>query len=164
MLGAIPYQRNEAVLHTDASLLPRRRAAWASWNYHLPDEPAGRTTLTYDMNRLQSLDADRDLLVTLNRTEAIDPAKVIRTIDYAHPVFSPEGVARPGPLGRGLGGQAHPLLRRLLALGLSRGRRLVGACGSRGRSAAAARSPRRRERRARRGPRSRVPRELPEAA
>ena len=55
VLGAIPYQPNEAVLHTDESLLPRRRAARASWNYHLADEPAGRTTLTYDMNRLQSL-------------------------------------------------------------------------------------------------------------
>ena len=73
--------------------MPRRRAAWASWNYHLTDRPTGRTTVTYDMNRLQSLDADRDFLVTLNRTEAIDPATVIRTIDYAHPVFTPEGVA-----------------------------------------------------------------------
>ena len=73
VLGAIPYQRNEAVLHTDASLMPRRRSAWASWNYHLTERPTGRTMVTYDMNRLQSLEADRDLLVTLNRTEAIDP-------------------------------------------------------------------------------------------
>lgn len=93
VLGAIPYQRNEAVLHTDASLMPRRRSAWASWNYHLTERPTGRTTVTYDMNRLQSLEADRDLLVTLNRTEAIDPGRVIRVIDYAHPVFTPEGVA-----------------------------------------------------------------------
>ena len=96
VLGAIPYQRNEAVLHSDASLMPRRRAAWASWNYHLTEEPAGRTTVTYDMNRLQSLGADRDFFVTLNRTEAIDPAAVIRTIGYAHPVFTPEGVAAQG--------------------------------------------------------------------
>jgi predicted NAD/FAD-binding protein len=92
VLGAIPYQRNEAALHTDASLMPRRRSAWASWNYHLTERPTGRTTVTYDMNRLQSLEADRDLLVTLNRTEAIDPGRVIRVIDYAHPVFTPEGV------------------------------------------------------------------------
>ena len=92
VLGAIPYQRNEAVLHTDAGLMPRRRSAWASWNYHLTERPTGRTTVTYDMNRLQSLEADRDLLVTLNRTEAIDPGRVIRVIDYAHPVFTPEGV------------------------------------------------------------------------
>ena len=93
VLGAIPYQRNEAVLHTDASLMPQRRSAWASWNYHLIDRPTGRTTVTYHMNRLQSLVADRDYLVTLNLTEAIDPATVIRKIDYAHPVFTPEGVA-----------------------------------------------------------------------
>ena len=92
VLGAIPYQRNEAVLHTDTRLMPRRRAAWASWNYHLTDEAPGRTTVTYHMNRLQSLEADREFLVTLNRTEAIDPDKVIREIDYAHPVFTPEGV------------------------------------------------------------------------
>ncbi|MEA2382203.1 MAG: uncharacterized protein QOH72_2174 [Solirubrobacteraceae bacterium] len=93
VLGAIPYQRNEAVLHTDRRLLPRRRRAWASWNYHLLDAPAGRPTVTYDMNRLQSLRADEQLCVTLNRTEAIDPARVIRTIDYAHPVYTSEGAA-----------------------------------------------------------------------
>jgi predicted NAD/FAD-binding protein len=92
VLGSIPYQRNEAVLHTDTRIMPRRRAAWASWNYHLSDEQAGRTTVTYHMNRLQSLAADREFLVTLNRTEAIDPNEVIRVIDYAHPVFTPEGV------------------------------------------------------------------------
>jgi predicted NAD/FAD-binding protein len=93
VLGAIPYQRNEVVLHTDTSLMPQRRSAWASWNYHLTDRPTGRTTVTYHMNRLQSLVADRDYLVTLNLTEEIDPATVIRKIDYAHPVFTPEGVA-----------------------------------------------------------------------
>ena len=92
VLGAIPYQRNEAVLHTDTRLMPRRRAAWASWNYHLTGEATGRTAVTYHMNRLQSLDADREFLVTLNRTEAIDPDRVIRVINYAHPVYTPEGV------------------------------------------------------------------------
>ena len=91
ILGAIPYQPNEAVLHTDRALLPRRRRAWASWNYHLLPEPTGMTTVTYHMNRLQALDADREFCVTLNRTDAIDPAKVLRTIAYAHPVFTPEG-------------------------------------------------------------------------
>jgi uncharacterized protein len=93
VLGAIPYQRNEAVLHSDATVMPRRRTAWASWNYHLTERPAGRTTVTYDMNRLQSLGADRDLFVSLNMTESIDPAAVIRVIDYSHPVFRPAGVA-----------------------------------------------------------------------
>ncbi len=92
ILGAIPYQRNDAVLHTDASMLPRRRRAWASWNYHLLERPGDRTTVTYHMNRLQSLSADVQLCVTLNRTEAIDPEQVLRTVSYAHPVFTRDGV------------------------------------------------------------------------
>lgn len=91
VLGAIPYQRNLAILHTDESLLPRRRAARASWNYHL-QAADDRTTVTYDMNRLQSLGSKRRYLVTLNRPEAIDPAKVIRRIPYAHPVFTRAGL------------------------------------------------------------------------
>ncbi|HLI32751.1 MAG TPA: FAD-dependent oxidoreductase [Solirubrobacteraceae bacterium] len=93
LLAAIPYQPNEAVLHSDRSLLPRRRRAWASWNYHLDAQPTGRATVTYHMNRLQSLDADRELCVTLNRTEAIDPEQIIARFSYAHPVFTPAGVA-----------------------------------------------------------------------
>jgi predicted NAD/FAD-binding protein len=91
ILGAIPYQPNEAVLHTDRWLLPRRPRAWASWNYHLLSEPTGMTTVTYHMNRLQALTADREFCVTLNRSEAIDPEKVLKTIRYAHPIFTPEG-------------------------------------------------------------------------
>ena len=91
ILGAIPYQPNEAVLHTDRTLLPRRRRAWASWNYHLLPEPTGMTTVTYHMNRLQALTADREFCVTLNRSDAIDPGKVLRTIAYAHPVFTAAG-------------------------------------------------------------------------
>jgi predicted NAD/FAD-binding protein len=93
LLRAIPYQPNEAVLHTDARMLPRRRRAWASWNYHLLDQPTGKPTVTYHMNRLQSLRAEREFCVTLNRSEAVDPDKVIRTIPYAHPVFTAEGQA-----------------------------------------------------------------------
>jgi predicted NAD/FAD-binding protein len=92
ILGAFPYQANEAVLHTDRSLLPRRRRAWASWNYHLLDEPSSLPTVTYHMNRLQSLRSDREFCVTLNRTAAIDPAHVIRRIPYAHPVYTAAGV------------------------------------------------------------------------
>jgi predicted NAD/FAD-binding protein len=91
LLSAIPYQRNEAVLHTDRNLLPRRRRAWASWNYHLLAEPPPLTTVTYHMNRLQSLSADREFCVTLNHTAAIDPSKIIKTIQYAHPVFNEAG-------------------------------------------------------------------------
>jgi uncharacterized protein len=93
LLGAIRYQPNEVVLHTDARLLPRRRHVWASWNYHLLREPPGRTTVTYHMNRLQSLRADREFCVTLNRTALIDPEKILRTFTYDHPVFTPEVVA-----------------------------------------------------------------------
>ena len=93
LLGAIPYQPNEAVLHTDRALLPRRRRAWASWNYHLLDEPTGKPTVTYHMNRLQTLRAERELCVTLNHGHAIDPDKVIRTIPYAHPVYTAQGEA-----------------------------------------------------------------------
>jgi predicted NAD/FAD-binding protein len=93
ILGAIPYQRNEAVLHTDTSLLPRRRTAWASWNFHLTEPAGGRSTVTYWMNNLQRLRADREFLLTLNRSEAIDPEKVLRRFTYEHPVYTAAGVA-----------------------------------------------------------------------
>jgi predicted NAD/FAD-binding protein len=93
VLGAIPYQRNAAVLHTDASLMPRRRAAWSSWNFHLTAEPATGTTVTYWMNHLQRLRSREQYFVTLNRSEEIDPAQVIRKIAYDHPVYTKEGVA-----------------------------------------------------------------------
>jgi uncharacterized protein len=93
ILGAFPYQPNEAVLHTDRSLLPRRRRAWASWNYHLLEQPAGRLTVTYHMNRLQALSADREFCVTLNRTDRIDPDRILRRISYAHPVYTAAGAA-----------------------------------------------------------------------
>ncbi len=88
VLGTFPYQPNEAVLHTDASLLPRRRRAWASWNYHLLDDPTDRPAVSYWMNRLQSLPTRRPYVVTLNRTDRVAPASVIRTIPYAHPVYT----------------------------------------------------------------------------
>src|SRR5262249_2601451 len=88
VLGAILYQRNEAVLHTDAGLMPRRRAAWSSWNFHLTDRSPARTTVTYWMNHLQRLRARRQYFLTLNRAEAIDPAKVLRRFTYDHPVYT----------------------------------------------------------------------------
>ena len=93
VLGAIPYQHNRAVLHTDTSVLPRRRAAWAAWNYHVPREQRDAVAVTYHMNILQSLPAQTQFLVTLNPSMDIDPAQVIREIDYQHPVYTPEGVA-----------------------------------------------------------------------
>jgi len=93
VLSAIPYQPNEAVLHTDASLMPRRRATWSSWNFHLSEEPAAGTTVTYWMNHLQRLRTRQQYFVTLNRGNEIDPNKVIRTISYDHPVYTKEGIA-----------------------------------------------------------------------
>jgi uncharacterized protein len=93
ILGAIPYQANRAVLHTDERLLPRRRAAWAAWNYHIPAETLSTVSVTYNMNILQTLDADRQFLLTLNPARDIDPGKVLKEIVYQHPVYTPEGVA-----------------------------------------------------------------------
>ncbi len=93
LLGAIRYQPNDVTLHTDRGLLPRRRRAWASWNYHLLDGEPGRPTVTYLMNRLQSLDADRELLVTLNRDADVRPEHVLARFRYDHPVFTAAGVA-----------------------------------------------------------------------
>jgi predicted NAD/FAD-binding protein len=93
VLGAIPYQRNEAVLHTDARMLPHSRRAWAAWNYHVMRNDPGTVALTYNMNILQGLAARRPFLVTLNRSDEIDPATVLRRITYHHPLFTPAGVA-----------------------------------------------------------------------
>jgi predicted NAD/FAD-binding protein len=107
ILGAFPYQHNEAVLHTDRSLLPRRRSAWASWNYHLTPAAPEATQLTYWMNNLQSLESDTDYLVTLNRRGHVDPRAVIRTIAYEHPVFTAEGYAAQARHAEISGGRTH---------------------------------------------------------
>ncbi|MGE0873436.1 MAG: NAD(P)/FAD-dependent oxidoreductase [Burkholderiales bacterium] len=106
VLGAIPFQRNDAVLHTDARLMPRRKLAWAAWNYHVLPQDGGRVALTYNMNILQGLDAREPFLVTLNRSDAIDPAKVIRRITYHHPLYTPAGVAAQARQ-RELNGERH---------------------------------------------------------
>ncbi|MGH2987069.1 MAG: NAD(P)/FAD-dependent oxidoreductase [Solirubrobacterales bacterium] len=93
VLGAIRYQRNHAVLHTDSSVMPRRRRAWAGWNFHLGGAEAGGTAVTYWMNNLQRLDAERDYFVTLNRSDRIDPGEVIETIEYSHPQITHTSVA-----------------------------------------------------------------------
>jgi predicted NAD/FAD-binding protein len=93
VLGAIPYQRNEAILHTDSRLMPRRRLAWACWNYHSIANHQGPLALTYNMNMLQNLDARETLMVTLNRSDMIDPGKIILRTTYDHPVFTPASVA-----------------------------------------------------------------------
>ncbi len=93
ILGAIPYQENIAVLHSDESLLPSKRAAWAGWNYHIPKKDLGRVAVTYDMNILQSIAAPRELCVSLNLAQTVDPDKIYKQMTYHHPVYNPESLA-----------------------------------------------------------------------
>jgi predicted NAD/FAD-binding protein len=93
ILGAIAYQSNDTVLHTDATLLPRHRKAWAAWNVYIPEEPGDVCTVSYCMNLLQGLAAPDPFVVTLNRSDAIDPAKILRRMHYHHPVYTAATVA-----------------------------------------------------------------------
>lgn len=92
ILGAIEYQPNEALLHTDVSVLPRTRRAWTSWNYRIPRDPQDSVSVSYAMNLLQHIDARDHYVVSLNE-RGVDPAKVIRRITYHHPFYTPAGVA-----------------------------------------------------------------------
>jgi predicted NAD/FAD-binding protein len=92
VLGAIPYQQNDVVLHTDTSLLPRRRLAWSAWNYHRLAGDQDAVAVTYNMNLLQGLSTQQTYLVTLNNSAAIDPDKIIKRLSYDHPVFTQEGI------------------------------------------------------------------------
>jgi predicted NAD/FAD-binding protein len=93
ILSAFPYQPNVAVLHTDDSVLPKRRHAWASWNYHVPSEAADRVSVTYDLNRLQSLELPGPLCLTLNPNSLIDESKVLKRFEFSHPTFTSESLA-----------------------------------------------------------------------
>lgn len=96
MLGAIRYHGNEAVLHTDVSALPRRTKAWAAWNYEqaaADGRERGAVCLHYLINRLQPLPFDRPVIVSLNPIRPIDPARVLRRMHYAHPVFNAAAIA-----------------------------------------------------------------------
>ena len=85
VLGGITYRDNEAILHTDVRVLPTRRHAWAAWNAHVPVQPGAACSVSYWMNALQSLDAPEQFIVTLNRGNDIDPARILRRIHYRHP-------------------------------------------------------------------------------
>jgi predicted NAD/FAD-binding protein len=93
ILGAMRFQENDTVLHTDATLLPRRRRAWAAWNALIPREASADCTVSYCMNLLQTLDAPQPLVVTLNRSAQIAPEKILRRMRYHHPVYTPASVA-----------------------------------------------------------------------
>jgi uncharacterized protein len=88
ILGAITWQANDTVLHTDASLLPRRRKAWAAWNALVPAAPSSQCTVSYCMNLLQSLDAPEPIVVSLNATARISPERILRRMRYEHPVYT----------------------------------------------------------------------------
>ena len=88
ILGAIKYQKNDVVMHTDTRLLPRRKATWSSWNYMLQSNTQHPPILTYSMNILQGIKSDVEFCVTLNATNKIDPQKILGQYEYAHPVFS----------------------------------------------------------------------------
>jgi len=92
ILSAIPYQRNEALLHTDGSRLPANRRARASWNCRIPAGGGETATLTYDMSRLQNLETQQPVCVSLNESGSVDPGKVLRRLDYSHPFFSTESL------------------------------------------------------------------------
>ncbi|MFE5140587.1 NAD(P)/FAD-dependent oxidoreductase [Streptomyces fagopyri] len=95
VLGAFRYSRNTTLLHTDTALLPRARGARASWNYLMPscDAGADRVRVSYDMNRLQRLDAPENYVVTLGGEDRVDPDRVLARMVYEHPVYTTESVA-----------------------------------------------------------------------
>ena len=89
LLRYFPYQKNEAVLHTDTDLLPERKTTWGSWNYRIPKTMNGHVTVTYNMNRLQNIDSERTYCVSLNQTGRILRERVLSRIQYEHPLFVP---------------------------------------------------------------------------
>lgn len=92
LLSSIPYIKNSAILHTDTNLLPKRKLAWAAWNAHLNQQDKQKVAVTYNMNILQSLSSKHSYCVTLNDESLIDPQKIIKRMDYAHPQFSLQAI------------------------------------------------------------------------
>jgi predicted NAD/FAD-binding protein len=93
ILGAMRYQANDTILHTDAGVLPQRRKAWAAWNAWIPRDADDACALSYCMNLLQGIESPDPLVVTLNRTDAIDPRKILRRMRYHHPIYTHASVA-----------------------------------------------------------------------
>jgi len=93
ILSAIPYRNNRVVLHSDTSILPRCRRVWSSWNYHLHEDSSLPPTLSYNMNILQNLQADTTFVVSLNPQRELDSSKIFGEYEYAHPIFTLEGIA-----------------------------------------------------------------------
>ncbi|MCW8354856.1 FAD-dependent oxidoreductase [Marinomonas pontica] len=92
ILSAIPYRNNDVVLHTDTRLLPKKKLAWSSWNYHLGEDRTKPATLSYNMNILQHFDSETTYVVTLNQTDMIAEDKIVGRFQYAHPTFTLDGI------------------------------------------------------------------------
>ena len=88
ILSAFPYQKNDVVLHTDTTLLPKRKLAWASWNYHRLNNKDKPVALTYNMNILQGISCKETFCVTLNNSNAINETKILKRLQYSHPLFT----------------------------------------------------------------------------
>jgi predicted NAD/FAD-binding protein len=93
VLGSIPYQKNEVVLHTDIAMLPDRRRIWSSWNYFIPSETKAKVAVTYDMNILQTLGSESEFCVTLNQKRKIEASKIVKTLEYEHPFYQSRSVS-----------------------------------------------------------------------
>ncbi len=92
VLGAMPYRNNEVILHTDDSILPKSKKAWSSWNYHLAGDNTRPATLSYNMNILQGIESETTFVVTLNDTAKVSEDCILGRYQYAHPVFTLEGI------------------------------------------------------------------------
>ena len=92
ILGNIKYQKNTALIHTDVSILPKRKLAWSSWNYLINQDSNQLVTLTYNMNILQNLKSNKTYCVTINNTKKLNPDKIIKEIIYHHPLFTESSV------------------------------------------------------------------------
>ena len=93
ILGALPYQKNDIILHTDSSVMPQKKLSWAAWNYNIDSPDNSPITLTYNMNILQNIKTKDALLVTLNPKQPLSKDKVIKKLQYTHPKFSKESVS-----------------------------------------------------------------------
>lgn len=107
LLENIPYQDNDVVLHTDISLLPASRRCWSSWNALMPKQQGGPVQLTYNMNILQNLNAEKTWCVSLNASDRIDPSKIVKRFNFSHPLFTPAGLENRTELLEKVNGRRH---------------------------------------------------------
>ena len=120
-LGEFKYQRNKATLHTDASLMPKTKLAWSSWNYRLDTDANGnsRSSTIYHMNTLQNVSKKRDYFISIDDPGTVDPGSILREIDYTHPVFSLGAITAQKELPMINNGRSRVLLRQLLQVWIS---------------------------------------------